>query len=114
MGEEKPTIRPFTAWLAEFDDGLVVNLLGQELHDLTEQVMTSGRPGKLMVEFVLAPVSTSRANVIEAKAKVTTTPPKSDPHTSIFFTDKDGNLSRSDARQETMPVVKLAGQGETA
>jgi hypothetical protein len=113
-GVAEPAVRPFTAVLAEFDDGMVNALLGKELHDLVQAVNTSGRPGKLTLEVTLQPLATSRHGVIEAKAKVTVTPPKSDPHTSIFFTHKDGNLNRSDERQETMPVVKLAGRGETA
>lgn len=113
-GKDQVRVRPFTDVLAEFDDGIVNGLLGQELHDLTEQVVASGRAGKITLEIVLAPMSTSRSGVIEAKAKVTVAPPKSDPHTSIFFAGRDGNLSRRDERQLETPVVKLVGEGETA
>lgn len=115
MGDEQEkAVRPFTAFLAEFDEGLVNNVLGQELHDLTDQVNTSGRAAKLTLDIVLKPISSSRTGVIEASAKVTVTPPKSDPHTSIFFTRRDGNLSRSDERQLETPVVRVVGSGETA
>lgn len=112
MGDEK--VRPFTAFLAEFDEGLVNNVLGQELFDLTDQVNVTGRAAKLTLEITLQPMATSRTGVIEAKAKVTVTPPKSDPHTSIYFTRKDGNLSRSDERQLETPVVRVVGEGESA
>ena len=118
LGDEqvvKPSeVRPFTAVLAEFDDGLVNQLLGQELHALTEQVVSTGRAGSVTLQIELKPVSSSRTGVIEAKAKVTVSPPKTDPHTSIFFTDRTGNLSRRDDRQLEVPTVKLVGKGESA
>lgn len=112
--DKQVQVRPFTAILAEMDDGLVAGVLSQELHDLTAQVVDSGRPGKLSLTITLAPIKSSRTGVVEATAKVDVTPPKTDPHTSIFFTDRQGNLSRRDERQLETPPVRLAKSGETA
>jgi hypothetical protein len=93
-----PVIRPFADWLREQRRGLTHDELTDGLHDLIAAVNHSGKAGTLTLQIKIAPFK-KNAQVLEVTDVVKTSLPTPDREAAIYFTDRDGNLSRDNPHQ---------------
>lgn len=89
--------RPFFETLRELRRGQTLLELGDRLAELTQAVVTTGKPGKLKLELSLAPADKGGALIMTDK--VTVIEPSPDVSRTIFFATADFQLSRSDPNQ---------------
>jgi hypothetical protein len=79
----------------------------EELTKLIDAVESTGKAGKLTLTIAIKPLSKT-SGALEVKASVTTTVPKDEDDSEVFFSTPDRNLSRHDERQRELPGVSLA------
>lgn len=96
-------VKPFAATLQEIDKGRVATDAGQQLHDLIEACLDTGKSGELVVKI--------RVKVLDADdrrmtvtGEVTSKVPRPDPRPAVFFADDDGNLTRTDPQQHQFDI----------
>lgn len=91
-------IRPFADWLREQSSGKTHEELSVALHDLIGRVTDTGKKGSLQLTVTVAPMKGDVSMLVvgdEIKLRI----PEHDRKTSIFYPDRDGNLSRRDPNQ---------------
>jgi hypothetical protein len=100
-------VKPFAATLQELSGGTVAARLAEQLQELTAAVKETGKKGTLTLQLVVAPLNKGNLDNLVVSAKSVVKPPEDDSATatSVFFTDKDGNLTRDDPKQPTLPCV---------
>lgn len=108
-------IKPFAATLAELDKGRVHTRLSEQLHDLVVAVQATGKAGTLTLTIDLRPIKRGQSDTLQLTAKTTLKAPAGDDETptTVFFTDRAGNLTREDPNQMQLPL-RLAGKANTA
>jgi len=95
---DRPPIRPFADFLREQAKGTTHDELSEGLHDLVQRVRDTGKKGTLTVAITVELMKGSDKAVIvsdEIKLKL----PEHDRDTSLFFADRNGNLTRNDPDQ---------------
>lgn len=95
--EDPKFVRPFADFLRELNKGRVHEELTQGLHDVVEAVKATGKSGTLTLKLKIAEQKNTVMLTIEDDVVVN--PPKASRQTSLWFVDKDGNVSRSDPSQ---------------
>ncbi|SKM82331.1 Uncharacterised protein [Mycobacteroides abscessus subsp. massiliense] len=95
--EDPKFVRPFADFLRELNKGRVHEELTQGLHDVVEAVKATGKSGTLTLKLKVAEQKNTVMLTIEDDVVVN--PPKASRQTSLWFVDKDGNVSRSDPSQ---------------
>ena len=104
-------LRPWTAWLLEQRNGALVAELGEALAELTEAVTEHREPGTLTLVLKLKPL-TSDAHALEVVDDVRVKAPTAPRTGSIFYPDTAGNLSRTDPRQQRLPLRPVADEAD--
>lgn len=115
---DRPPIRPFADFLREQAKGTTHDELSEGLHDLVQRVRDTGKKGTLTVAITVELMKGSDKAVIvsdEIKLKL----PEHDRDTSLFFADRNGNLTRNDPDQlafdslrEVPPPAGVNADGE--
>lgn len=100
--EDEVTIRPFAEVLLDLNAGRTHAELSELLHELTQAVTDTGRKGTLTLTIQVGQMKNTGGTLIVSD-RVALKKPQVDRVDSIFFTDNDGNLSRKDPRQLTLP-----------
>lgn len=100
---DDPPIREFASWLIEQARGRTHQELSEALYDLTQRVSDTGKKGKLTLTVTVEPVPKSDGKVLQVTDEIKLALPEYDRPASIFYSDRYGNLSRSDPRQEAIP-----------
>jgi len=116
--EEERQVRPFAATLQEIAGGTVHDRLSEQLHDLVEAVKETGKKGTVTLQLLVAPLKPGNVSNLVLTAKTVLKAPEGDDATpsSVFFTDKAGNLTREDPSQLKLPLrgVESTRKGATA
>ncbi len=99
-------IRPFADVLREQAKGRTHDELSEALHQLVARVQDTGRKGALTLVITVEPLpkGDGRALVISDEIKLKL--PEHDRESSMFFTDRDGNLTRRDPNQLTFESLR--------
>jgi len=95
--------RPFVKALAGINRGAVLDEASLGLAALTTAVAATGRKGTLTLKVTVSPFKGNGA-MVTVDADVEVKEPKQQAHGGVFFTDENGNLSRNDPHQGTLPL----------
>lgn len=101
-GGEAPPTKLFAAWIQEQRQGALHAELSEKLAELGAAVVDLQKGGTLTLKIAVAPAGKEQSAVVvtdEVKLKA-----PEDRGTSMFFTDKDGNMHRRDPRQPELPL----------
>lgn len=93
-----PHARPFSDFLREHGAGRTHDELSEALHDLIRKVKDTGKKGSVSLAIVVEPVKKDDRLVIVSD-KITLRMPEHDRPSAMWFTDRNGNLTRSDPDQ---------------
>lgn len=105
-----PHARPFADFLREQAKGHSHDELSEGLRDLVNRVTDTGKKGSITYTVTVEPTKGTDALTVSDEIKLKL--PEHDRDASLFFRDKDGNLTRSDPNQlifESLREVPPAG-----
>lgn len=94
---DTPRIRPFADFLREQAKGHSHDELSEGLRDLVQRVADTGKKGSITYVVVVEPTKGTDALTVHDEIKLKL--PEHDRDASLFFRDRDGNLTRSDPNQ---------------
>lgn len=106
------TVRPFALTLQEIGAGRLAARVSGQLADLTAAVVATGKKGSIVLKIEVAPVKKATANtlMVSGSSKASIPEPEDASPTSVFFATDEGNLSRDDPKQPTLPLRGLPGK----
>ncbi len=99
-----PHIRPFAAVLQEIDHGHVHTNLSAALRDLVDAVKDTGKKGTLGLTITVKPIKPGQVDILDIVADVKLDAPKPTPPSTMFFTDRTGNLTREDPNGQQLQL----------
>lgn len=102
---DNPTIRPFAEFLQEQSQGRTHAEMSEALYDLAARVRDTGKKGSVTLTITIEPAKGDEDVLVvgdEIKLKLPEFPRKP----SIFYTADDGNLSRTNPTQMTLPGLR--------
>lgn len=107
--ESTRQVRPAAAVIQEIGGGKLHTRLSEQLAELTAAVTETGKKGVLTVQLVVAPIKPGNTSTLVVTGKSVLKAPEGDAETpsSVFFPDRDGNLTRDDPNQPTLPLRQL-------
>lgn len=94
---ERPSLKPFAAFLTEQRNGALHDELSNALADLVAVCVETGKKGTLTLKISVLPQKDEVTMLVTDDVK--TAAPKHDAKPALFFPDEHGNLLRSDPRQ---------------
>lgn len=103
---EETAVRPFADWLREQSKGQTHEELSDALYDLVARVMDTGKAGTLTLTIKVAPVKGNETGALVVSDEIKLRLPEHDRKASLFFPDKQGNLSRTDPHQLTFESLR--------
>lgn len=114
--DEERRVKPFATTLQEIGSGVLAARLSEQLQELTNAVVTTGKKGTLTVQLTVAPLKPGNVKNLVTTAKTVLKAPEDDSESpsSVFFVDGDGNLTRDDPQQPTLPLRGLDKKERTA
>lgn len=102
--DTRPDARPFTQFLQEQRRGGLHQELSEMLAETVAAVTEHGKVGSVTMTLKIKPAGDNMVQVFDdLKSKA----PEGDRAPSIFYTDENGNVSRSDPRQTELPLRKV-------
>lgn len=104
---EDTQVLPFAAFLQQQRRGVLHGELSDALHGLLAAVKDTGKAGSLTVQIKVKPAAKGNAEQVLISDLVVVKAPAVERPESIFFLDDAGNLSRSDPRQQELPLVEV-------
>lgn len=102
---DDPQIRPFADFLRDLDAGRTHDKMSEALWDLVARVRDTGKKGSVSLTIVVEPTKgdTVILTVLdEIKLKL----PEHARRPSVFFSDNQGNLSRSNPNQPELSGLR--------
>jgi hypothetical protein len=99
-------IRPAAAVIQEIGGGSLHARLSELLAELTAAVTDTGKKGTLTLQLTVAPIKAGNTSTLIVTGATVLKAPKGDSETpsSVFFPDRDGNLTREDPTQLQLPL----------
>lgn len=110
--QEDKLVRPFAAWLQEQSNGRSHTELSEGLHDLIARVRATGKKGSILYAVTVAPYERS-TEVLTVTDEIRLKLPEHDRRSSIFYPDREGNLSRRDPNQLTFDDLRAVDNPDT-
>lgn len=110
--DDDTVIRPFADWLREQSGGKTHDELSEALWDLVARVRDTGKKGTVSLTVTVAPMKND-LDVLVVTDEIKLRLPEHDRKASLFYPDKDGNLTRTDPNQlsfESLREVPGVGQ----
>ena len=108
--EVQPVVRPFSAFLVEQRKGRLHAEASDGFRELVAAVRDTRMKGSIVITIEVKPTKGDHLAVTDkCVVKI--------PHAtgeSLFFVDRDGNLSRSDPNQPELPMSVAKPQGVAA
>lgn len=106
--------RDITDTMREIRKGRLIDLATRDLADVTQAVVSTGKPGSVTITIKVEPNKGAEDQVI-LKGSSKKTEPREDIPTAVFFTDNSGGLFRIDPKQREMdlPSGNVARIGST-
>ena len=102
---DDPAIRPFADWLREQSSGKTHDEMSESLWDLIARVQETGKKGHLILSISIEPMKGDESVLVvsdEIKLKLPEFPRKP----SVFYADRNGNLTRSNPNQPELTVLR--------
>lgn len=99
-----PPPRPFADFLREQAKGHSHEELSEALRDLVARVKDTGKKGSITYVVTVEPTKGTDALTVSDEIKLRL--PEHDRDASLFFTDANGNLTRSDPNQLTFESLR--------
>lgn len=103
-------MKPFTETLREIQRGSLLDELEEALVDTVRAVRETGKGGALKLEIKIKPASKGDNNQLFVDAKVTTSEPKADRPTTLFFATDANELLRKDPRQHELELRSIPAE----
>ena len=110
MAETKAEARPFATWLLEQSGGKTHDELSQALVDLVARVRDTGKKGSVSLTVNVAPLK-GDVDVLVVADEIKLRLPEHDRKASLFYPDKDGNLTRRDPNQLSFESLREVPEG---
>ena len=98
--------RPFLDMLADLRRGRVASDLTEATHDLIGKCVDTGKKGSITVTLTFEPDKDSDDERFKVTDQITVKAPRRTVKPSIFFLTGDGNLSRTDPRQDAFEGLR--------
>jgi len=95
--------RDFQDVLTDLDEGKVHRQLTEMLPELVKAVVESRKAGFINLKITVRPENRQ----VFLKADVTSKIPRATTESTLFFPDEEGDLHRSDPKQQTLRDVPL-------
>lgn len=108
LAEAPEAPQAFTQWLLAQRRGGAHEELSEALAEVVKNVLEHGKQGTLSLSLKIKPVGDGQVQIVDA---IKVGAPEGEKAPSIFYSDENGNVSRSDPRQTEMPL-KQVGSGE--
>lgn len=96
-------VAPFGTWLHEQRNGLAAVEWAEALHELIEAVTEQGKAGTVTFTIKVDPKGRTLMVTDDVKVKK----PLPEREASLFFADRDSNLSRRDPDQAELPLQEV-------
>lgn len=109
-------VRPFADWLREQSNGKTHDELSEALHDLVARVRDTGKKGTVSLTISVATMK-GDLDVLVVSDEIKLRLPEHDRKASLYYPDKNGNLTRNDPNQlqfEGLREVPGIGDVDTA
>lgn len=97
-------VRPFADWLAEQRDGVLASELSAGLNDLVETVNVTGKVGTMTLKVTVKPTSKTGTGSVMVRDDITVKLPSAERVESLYFVDKNANLTRENPAQPRLPL----------
>lgn len=97
--------RPFAAFVQEQRNGGLHSELSDALTELVTAARETGRAGTITLSIKVAPNKDNSTVTVSDKVKVTL--PEPERGAGIFFFDDEGNLTRSNPNQTSLPLREV-------
>lgn len=98
----------FIKTISHLNKGGTISELDENLAELVRQIRATGKPGSLTLKLTVKPID-SEAKTIEVKDKITLSVPDIPRRSSVFYTNEDGRVSRTDPEQPELPIQAVDG-----
>lgn len=108
--DEGPEIRPFATWLLEQSGGKTHEELSEALYDLVARVRDTGKKGSVSLTVSVGTLK-GDDSVLVVSDEIKLRLPEHDRKASLFYPDKDGNLTRRDPNQLTLDGLREVPAG---
>lgn len=93
--------RPFIDTLRDIEAGGLLDELSETQHGLIDAIRLTGKGGELTIKLAYKPDGNGQMTI---KAEVKAKEPALSRGTSLFFLTPEGNLTRSDPRQQDLAL----------
>jgi hypothetical protein len=108
-------VKPLAAILQDIAGGTFHTRLSEQMQKLVTAVGDTGKKGTLTVTLTVSPVNKGNTENLLVSGRTVLKAPESDAEpSSVFFTDKNGNLRRDDPNQPALPLRGLESRSESA
>lgn len=109
--DDDQVVRPFADWLREQAGGKSHDELSDALFDLVQRVRDTGKKGSVHYTISVGPMKGDK-DVLVISDEIKLRLPEHDRKASLFYTDKTGNLTRSDPNQLSFESLREVGDGQ--
>lgn len=96
--DEDIFVRPFSDWLREQAGGKSHDELSDALYDLVQRVKDTRKKGSIVYTISVGPMKGDQ-DVLVIDDQIKLKLPEHDRKASLFYTDRVGNLTRTDPQQ---------------
>ena len=107
--DEDRQIRPFADVLLELNHGDTHDELSIGLNELVQAVGLYGKPGSLTFTVKVRSAGRAGSGTVMITDEVKLKMPEGDREDSVFFVDRQGNLTRHPPGQERLPLREVPG-----
>lgn len=109
--DDDQVVRPFADWLREQAGGKSHDELSDALFDLVQRVRDTGKKGSVQYTISIGPMKGDK-DVLVIADEIKLRLPEHDRKASLFYTDKTGNLTRSDPNQLAFESLREVEGGQ--
>ena len=99
-------VRPFADFLREQAKGATHEELSEGLRDLVARVMDTGKGGSISLKITVEPMKGSKGSALVVTDEIKLRLPEHDRQSSLFFSDREGNLVREDPNQLAFDTLR--------
>ena len=96
----------FALMLQQHRQGSALTELGQALRTVMDAALMTGKPGGITLKIAIAPTNSGAVEILE---DIKVTMPKARKASTMFFVDKNGNLTRNNPDQLEMSLRAVEG-----
>ncbi len=104
-------VRPFSDWLREQAGGKSHDELSDAVYDLVQRVKDTGKKGSIVYTINIGPMKGDK-DVLMVDDQIKLKLPEHDRKASLFYTDKVGNLTRTDPNQLVFESLREVEGGQ--